>query len=601
MKKLIPLILICMVAIFSASDPTSAAIKDVRGVWVSTVYSLDYPASPTTSPEKLRAYADDILDNCIILGMNTVYLQVRPSSDAIYPSNIYPWSIFLTGTQGVAPSNNFDPLAYWVDGAHKRGLKIEAWLNPYRVANNVTEFNDLAGNSPAVIHPDWVYEYNGKYYFDPGLPEVRQMVVNGAKEILDKYDVDGIHLDDYFYPGGDAQTDTFDNNSFAANPNGFTDKGDWRRNNNDLLIQALEAEAKAHGKVFGVSPAGIWANKSPSMPNGSLTKGNQTYFSAYADTRKWVKNGWVDYICPQIYWEIGFEIADYKVLANWWADVVSGTNVKLYIGMADYKYVNGAGSWTDINIIKNQLKLNATIPQITGEVHFRFYFLIDKPMLTAVYQEEYLGKAPALVSPLQSHDAYVKGSDGVFQPDNNLTRGEFFTILARLQVDANGNKTFNPKAHYVNSFKDVPKGAWYKDVIGFMEVNGLLYGYSDGTVHPEDNISRAECATLLSRFFAMTSGLNSGFSDVPNSYWAHDAIANCSAKGYVNGDGKGIFRPDDYIQRSEAVKMVNKVLGREPNNGYFDSISNVNPYSDVNKDHWAYYQIMEASHSHPTH
>ncbi len=596
MKKIIPCLILSIVFVLFISLPAECAVKDFRGVWVSTVYGLDYPSSPTVSSADLKSQADEILDNCQEMGMTAVILQVRPSADALYESSIYPWSKYLTGSQDKAPADNFDPLSYWVQAAHARGLELHAWINPYRAAVSKSDYDSLSAASPVKTHSDWVYEYNGSYYFDPGIPEVRQMIVDGVREILDNYAVDGIHLDDYFYPG---QGGTYDDSTFAAYGGGFTDKGDWRRHNNDLLIQSLYETVKSEGKVFGVSPAGIWANKS-SLALGSDTRGNQTYFSSYADTRKWVKEGWLDYICPQIYWSIGYEIADYEILANWWADVVKDTGVELYIGMADYRYAEtGSAKWTDINIIKDQLSLNAAIPQITGEVHFRYGSLIDVPRLKSLYAAEYTGKnLPLLVSPAAEHTSYIKGDAGNFRPEDNLTRAEIATIISRLLVDEKGNFLFTEGAPYPTSFSDVKASAWYSSAIGFMESQGIFYGYEDGTFRPDSYVTRAECAAVFSRFFTVVSGLDNPFKDVSSSHWAKEAIINCAAKGYVEGYEDGSFRPNNNITRAEAVTLINRVLGREPK---AEILTEAPGFSDITAAHWAYLHILEASFTHGSH
>ncbi len=596
MKKIIPCLILSLLFTLYISSGTEAAVKDFRGVWVSTVYALDYPAAATTSPSALKSQADDILDQCQEMGMTAVILQVRPSADALYDSAIYPWSKYLTGKQGTAPASGFDPLTYWVTAAHNRGLELHAWINPYRVATSASDYNSLASSNPAKLHPEWVYEYNGKYYFDAGIPQVRQLIVDGVSEIVANYAVDGVHLDDYFYPGSGG---TYDDATFSQYGKNFSNKDDWRRNNNDLLIQALYNVVKAQGRAFGVSPAGIWANKS-SIDTGSATQGNQTYFSAYADTRKWVKEGWLDYICPQIYWAIGYKIADYQVLANWWADVVKNTGVDLYIGMADYRYgESGGAKWTDINIIKDQLALNATIPQITGEVHFRYGTLVDKPMLKSLYVQEYGSKGlPLLAGATAYHQSYIQGDGGKFRPDDSLSRAEFATIIARLLVDAEGQYLFGPKSSYPNSFSDVKAGAWYANAVGFMESQGVFYGYEDGTFRPEAKVSRAECAALFSRFFTVSGSPANTFSDVPANHWAREDIAKCAAKGYVEGYGDNTFRPNRSITRAEAVTLINRVLGRIP---AAELLGGAPGFSDVPASHWAYAQILEASYSHQPH
>ena len=206
-KPLLAIALICALALaglgLAAQSPAAAAqakrADEFRAVWVATVYRLDYPSQATTDPAVLKRDADAILQGCVDMGMNAVILQVRPSADALYPSELYPWSKYLTGTQGTAPKNGFDPLAYWVERAHALGLELHAWVNPFRITKGgAAEFQALTADHPAKLHPDWVVEYEGDYYFNPGLPEVREYIVRGAEELARKYDIDGIHLDDYF-------------------------------------------------------------------------------------------------------------------------------------------------------------------------------------------------------------------------------------------------------------------------------------------------------------------------------------------------------------------------------------------------------------------
>ena len=275
--------------------------QEMRGVWVTTAWGLDYPAEPSVSAEELRRQADEILDGADEYGFNTVFLQVRPCSDALYKSDIYPWSKYLTGQYGAAPDSDFDPLAYWVEEAHERGLELHAWINPYQATRSENELENLADRSPAVLHPEWLIEYGGRYYFDPALPEVRQMVIDGAVELVEHYDIDGIHMDDYFYPGSEVG----DAASYAAYGADFPDIGDWRRENTNLLVQGMdEAVHRADpGIEFGISPTAIWANKTMHPEGSENTTGFSSYFEIYADSKKWVESGWVDYIAPQLYWQ----------------------------------------------------------------------------------------------------------------------------------------------------------------------------------------------------------------------------------------------------------------------------------------------------------
>lgn len=371
---------------------TSAAVPaertdEFRAVWVSTVLNLDYPAAPVPDAETLSHQADEILDGASAMGFNAVILQVRPTADAIYPSDTFPWSYYLTGQAGKAPSDGFDPLAYWIEAAHTRGLELHAWINPYRVTKNtagnfIETLEQLPAGAPAREHPEWVVKYGDDYYFDPALPEVRALVTDGVREILERYDVDGIHLDDYFYPGRDFD----DSASYAAYGEG-RDLADWRRENVTALIRSLKATVDEYpNAIFGVSPAGIWAN-SATDSRGSQTTGGEAYTQHYADTRLWVEEAMLDYICPQIYWHIGHASADYAELVSWWSALCKDSPVRLYIGMAAYR-VDGEGeadAWQGSGEILRQLDLNRKTAGIDGVVLFRYGSLSgNAPLADAV-------------------------------------------------------------------------------------------------------------------------------------------------------------------------------------------------------------------------
>ena len=375
MKKRIISILMCAIMSIpiSAQAAEEKKVTPMRGVWVSTVYNLDYPTKKTISESELKKQADEILDNALETGLNTVFLQVRPSGDAFYKSDIFPWSHWLTGEQGKAPENNFDPLEYWVDEAHERGLELHAWINPYRASRGLT-WEQLDENNPAKLNPEWVEQYSdGNYYYNPALEEVRQLIVDGALEIVNNYDVDGLHLDDYFYPGQDFN----DSEEYAKYGGDFSNIADWRRDNVNKMVAMLDEELHKADKdiQFGISPAGIWANKSTD-PRGSDTRGNQSYVSSYADSLAWIEAGTIDYIMPQIYWEIGQSAADFATLVDWWIDNTQGTDVKLYIGLAAYKCHDATPpTWSSTKPLMDSLEYMSQKNGIYGEVYFRYQSL----------------------------------------------------------------------------------------------------------------------------------------------------------------------------------------------------------------------------------
>lgn len=370
--RLLALVLVCVLTLVTPAFAAPSASEEMRGVWVSSVYNLDYPSSPTTDPDKLRAETDEILDNCVKWGLNAVFLQVRPSGDALYKSDLFPWSKYLTGSVGTAPQGGFDPLEYWVKAAHKRGLELHAWINPYRITRSKdTEWNALPSTHPAKMNPDWVVKYSdGNYYFNPGIPEVRDLVTRGAVEIVQNYDVDGLHMDDYFYPG----TDFNDSATYQKYGSGFSNIADFRRDSvNQLIAQLDTAVHNIDPDIqFGISPSGIWANKSTD-PRGSNTNGSEHYVSSYADSLYWIENGLVDYIIPQIYWEIGHKLADFSTLADWWNDAVAGSDVHLYIGMGAYRCAdNPTGVWTTTDPLFDSLAYLENKDNVGGCVFFRY-------------------------------------------------------------------------------------------------------------------------------------------------------------------------------------------------------------------------------------
>lgn len=345
-------------------NSTQAAEKEMRAAWVSTVYNLDWPKTKNNA-SKQKQELTQLMDKLKGCGINTIVLQVRPESDALYKSSINPWSKYLTGTQGKDPG--YDPLAFAIQEAHKRGMELHAWMNPYRVTSSGTNLNSLVSSHPARKNPSWVIKYNNKMYYDPGNPAVVDYLVKTVKEVVDKYDVDGIHFDDYFYPSSSFPDDA----SYKAYGKG-QDRNNWRRENVNTLLKKVKAVVNTRsGCEFGVSPFGIWRNKSADCPDGSETSGSQSYYNMLADSRTWIRKGYVDYIVPQIYWPIGLKVADYSKLVKWWANEVKGYDVDLYIGQGIYK--QGQSSYSGQNIakeIKSQINVNKQYSTVKGSMYF---------------------------------------------------------------------------------------------------------------------------------------------------------------------------------------------------------------------------------------
>lgn len=319
---------------------------EVAGVWIASVTNIDFPSSPNLDADTLRGEIDAIVENTASLGLNTIYFQVRPCADALYDSDIFPVSIFLSESGEL----QLDALEYMVETAHAAGISVHAWVNPLRVTTGgVSTEETLSEDHPAVQHPEWVVEYaDGRLYFDCGVPQVRELVAAGVEEIVKNYDVDGIIFDDYFYPYPQTVTDENGESSIAAFADeetfsqfgeGYEDLGDWRRDNVNRMIQLVYDTVKAADEdcLFGVAPFGIWKN-GYGGDSGSETRGAQSYSDIYCDTLAWIDGGYIDYIAPQIYWRTVDIAAPYDVLCDWWAEQVEGTDVRLLICHAAYRY-----------------------------------------------------------------------------------------------------------------------------------------------------------------------------------------------------------------------------------------------------------------------
>lgn len=346
----------------AAKAPSTA----MRGMWIAGVENIDWPSKPGLSAAQQQAEYRELLDQAVANKLNAVFVQVRPTADAFWPSPHEPWSHWLTGRQGQDPG--YDPLRFMVDETHKRGLQFHAWFNPYRISMT-DDPQALVPEHPARKHPEWTFAYGGKLYYDPGVPQAREFVTGAIMDAVEKYDVDGVHLDDYFYPYPVQGQEIPDEKTFAEHGKGFDDIADWRRHNVDQLVSDLDTRvhrAKPDA-AFGISPFGIWRNAS-SDPAGSDTKGLESYSAIYADTRKWVREGWVDYIAPQVYWQIGHPAADYAALIPWWSKTVSGTGVDLYIGQAAYRV--GNEGWTDPGELSAHLTLNSEHRGVKGDIYF---------------------------------------------------------------------------------------------------------------------------------------------------------------------------------------------------------------------------------------
>lgn len=365
--------------------------REFRAAWIQSVNG-QFRGMPT---EKLKQNLIGQLNSLQKTGINAIIFQVRPEADALYASRLEPWSRFLTGVQGKAPEPYWDPMQFMIDECHKRGMEFHAWINPYRTKTTLK--SELAPNHVYNIHPEWFVTYGDQLYFDPALPESRRHICMVVSDIVSRYDVDAIHMDDYFYPYPIKGKDFPDDASFARFGGGFSNKGDWRRSNVNVLIKKLHEtirEIKPWVK-FGVSPFGIYRNES-SDPLGSKTNGLQNYDDLYADVLLWARQGWVDYNIPQIYWEVGHPRADYETLVKWWAK--NTENRPLFIGQSVMNTVQHADpDNSSINQLPRKMALQRAYQTIGGSCQWPASAVIENAgkYRDALVQEYH--KYPALV------------------------------------------------------------------------------------------------------------------------------------------------------------------------------------------------------------
>ena len=356
-----------------------------RGAWIATVANIDWPSAEAVGKTQLQQEEMIwLLDSLERIGINAIVFQVRPTADALYYSELEPVSHWLSGTQGLwGEQEPWDPLEWTIEQAHARNMEVHVWLNPYRVNLARTDTSILAEDHIMRLHPEWFWCYAKQWYFDPGLPITREWICTVVQDIVDRYDVQAIHMDDYFYPYPAGNQQLPDNKTVELYPRGFDNIADWRRNNVNLVIQEISEtihECKLDVE-FGISPFGVWRNAAVDSTGSATTAGITNYDDLYADIRLWIKEGWIDYVLPQLYWEIGKKAADYEILAHWWANEVRGTKCKLYMGMAPYR-LEGAKkttAWGTGNEIGRQMRLNRTIEEISGECFYSTRPLLRNP------------------------------------------------------------------------------------------------------------------------------------------------------------------------------------------------------------------------------
>lgn len=372
--------------------------REMRAVWVASVYNLDWPSKKGLPADEQKQEFIQLLDDIKAMNMNAVIMQIKPTADAFYPSKFGPWSEYLTGTQGKDPG--YDPLEFMIEEAHKRGLEFHAWFNPYRITMNHTDLNRLSADHPARAHPDWTIAYGNQLYFNPGIPDAQDFIVDGIEEVVKNYDIDAVHMDDYFYPNKIAGVPFPDQETYETYGQKFTHIEDWRRDNVNHLVQQINDSIKKEKPYvkFGISPFGVWRNIKDDPTGSNTTAGMTNYDDLYADTREWIQQHHIDYITPQIYWSIGFQPAAYDVLTKWWSNEVKGQPVHFYIGQATYKInQNSDPAWSDPEEYFRQIELNRQSQLVQGSMHFSLKDINRNPLNVKKRLIEETYSKPALI------------------------------------------------------------------------------------------------------------------------------------------------------------------------------------------------------------
>jgi len=560
-------------------NETPVVKRQLRGTWISTVVNLDWPSADVkkiaNDEERIQKSKEElivILDKVVEMNMNAVFFQVSPEADAFYKSDMVPWSRYLTGTFGKDPG--FDPLEFAIEEAHKRNLELHAWFNPYRVSMDMKDATKASLNIEKSVykeHPEWIKSSMDRFVVDPGIPEARKWVIDRVMEVVRKYDVDGVHFDDYFYyekTVGELK----DEDTFRKYNNGqFSNIGDFRRNNTYLLISELSEEIKKAKPwvKFGVSPAGIWGNKKDGLANGSNTEASSTnYNNCFADTRKWVMDEIIDYIAPQIYFSFGYSRAAYGELATWWSDVCRGKNVHLYIGMALYKVNDSTDKYfTDSNGVPEftrQLKFNTVKPEIMGDIMFRVGNLYDAKKQPVVNTVKNLRSTKALV-PVMSW----KGGSAPDTPAN----GKLELVSDKIKLTWIDN---DPDTAYYAIYRfDINENADITSDASARNLIATVRKYADGVQEFIDtgmyDTERVYyVVTALDRLHNESKGLTIStkqskyFNDVGLKYsWAINAIDSLYEKGVVKGVGESMFNPGINTKRADFTIMAVNALGFE--------------------------------------
>lgn len=571
--------------------------RHFRAEWICTVINLDWPTKETRdikdSSERIQKSKDElitILDKAVENNLNAVFFQVSPEGDAFYKSNVVNWSRYLTGTFGSNPG--FDPLAFAIEEAHKRNLELHAWFNPYRVSMDTKDSTAASLNIEKSVyreHPEWIMKSADRFIVDPGIPEARKWVIDRVMEVVRGYDIDGIHFDDYFY-NENYVGEMKDRETYNKYNNGqFSNLGDWRRNNTYLLVKELSQKIRSVKSwvKFGISPAGVWGNKSDGHPDGSNTNSSFTnYDRSFADTRKWVEEELVDYIAPQIYFSFANPRAPYGEVATWWSNVVKGKNVHLYIGNALYKinddsdqYFKGSNAVPEFS---RQLKFNAVKPEITGTIMFRaenFDDTAKQQVVNAIKNNLWTAKVLVPAMPWKGGKAPEVPTQGKIE---NVSSG-----LKLLWTDNDPNTAYYAIYRFNRGEKaDITSDTSAVKLIGSVRKNSSgRQEFIDTQTYDPNNVLYV--VSTLDRLHNESDGLKISihqsdyFPDVGDEYsWGIEAIDSLYEQGIVKGDDRGRFNPGQNTKRADFILMLVRAL--DLNSAFTDN------FTDVKKNSYYY-------------
>ena len=590
------LVLALLIPVFknqNAYASTTNPKTEMRAAWIATVTNIDMKAGMNKSA--YTQWAKTTLDKLKADNFNTVIFQAKPLNDALYPSKLAPWSSYITGkNQGTNPG--YDPLQIMIEEAHKRGLELHAWVNPYRVTMPSQKLSDLATNNIARKNPGWVVKYGNQYYLNPGLPEVQDYLVATVKELVANYDIDAVHMDDYFYPYK-VKGETFkDQEAFKKYGGSFRQVEDWRRNNVNQLVKNVYNTIKATKPhvQYGISPFGIWRNKGQDS-TGSDTNGMSNYDDIYADTRQWIKDGSIDYIAPQIYWSRSYKAANYSKLLDWWGREVQtyakAHPVNLYIGMADYKVGNDADkAWNVKTELTNQVIANRANTNVKGQMHFSLRSINSNALGYATYlkQQMYPSKAITPAVPWKGSSIPTRPTDVKLSKESSETK---LTI-----IDKNSNLS---RKYVVYRFDGTKEGS-YEDPKNILDV---VYNTKGNTVYVDTTTNRSKVYTYgiksvsptgveSKNAFVLKDGITDLptpglFNDISSKHRAYKEITYLAQGDIVSGDTNGYYNPDRQVTRTEAMAMIGRSLN-------LDGTKRKTIFKDVNANSFASGYIQSA-------